>query len=796
MFARRLYQHIHRRLQILLLCTLVLVCPPKASPRGVPPNRSRLPLLQVGVYGIRDKQANLLPMTNTQAMLSQCISSRNISVRSSLLFASVRNDMLAALWFVGIACTVFWRVVFRGEVLYYCDIMLYFHPALAFEHHWLSRGVLPLWNPHTLFGQPFAGNPQEWLLYPFTLLVARLGAERAISWGAMIHLAWAGLGVYAFARRRDHSLRGSLAAGTLWSLCGAVVLRSQHVGILQTLAWYGWSLWAVEGLLQQANLRSASVLSAILALASLAGSPQMFHTLLLVLLAWVASRWRAVEEKRSLLHWGAVATLVAILIGSAHWLPLMELLRHTDRDALPLQESAGYALHPGHLLLFLAPNLLGFPWQGNYMPNMFYWEAAFFVGTVPVLIALARWRRAAGEERFWKRGVFFSLWMALGPYGGLYLLAYSLVPGMQSFRIPLRWTAVTDLALCLWTAAALERVLLHRRWWRLPLGVLVLAMVWQLVNESLARSLAPLMVGSGAFSPEQALAKTTAMAAVIRTALWRTAGMCALAVAILSLQQGWRWWLGAAVTVTELLWIAIPANPTCSPDVFRQPPQVARRLHESGQRLFVSDTAPIWLRYVNAHDYGARDPATLRAWRETLASNIGMAHEVSEASGYEPVPLRRSIRHWARLQAQWRNAPSLLRQAGVGAVAFGNSAGEWKIVPTPTPGARAWMVGTEEAVRWQMPTPQQVILFPRSAGTLVLADSAYPGWRVWIDGKPVHWRLYEECFRAIDVPAGAQQVEWRYAPDTFRVGLFLSCIGLGILAAMTGYTLGNRSPNR
>lgn len=706
------------------------------------------------------------------------------------------NNLLATFWFAGVACAVFWRVVFRGEVLYYGDIMLYFHPMLSFEHYWLSRGILPLWNPHTLFGQPFVGNPQEWLLYPSTLLVAWLGAEGAISWGAVVHLALAGLGVYAFALSRGYSPRAALAAGTLWSLCGAVVLRSQHVGILQTLAWYGWSFWAVEGLLQKATTGRAITLSAVFALASLAGSPQMFHTLVLTLLGWTLYRWREVQQKRTTLYWASVAALVAILIGATHWLPLAELLRHTDRDALLFQESIFYSLHPGWLGLFLLPDLFGFPWRGDYMLKLFYWEVAFFAGTIPLLIILARWRGAQGDERFWKGTILLSLWMALGPYGGLYLLAYYLVPGMQSFRTPVRWTAVTDLALCLWAASALEHVLLNRRWWRLPLVLLVLAVMWQMTGESLAHSLAPAVAGSSAVSPEQALAKATAMAGVIRTALWRAAGTCALAVVILSLQNRWRWWLGGAVTIAELLWIAVPATPTCSPDVFRQPPQVASRLQESGQRLFVPDSSPIWLRYVNAHDYGSKDTTALRAWRETLASNIGMAHGASEASGYEPVPLRRSIRLLAELQATWREDPSLLRRAGVGAIASGDSVSEWQIVPTPVPSARAWMVGTETVVHRQTPTPQRVVLFPKSGGTMVLSDSAYPGWRAWIDGKIVHWRVYDDCFCAIEVPSDAQRVEWRYAPDTFRVGSFLSCVGLGVLAAMASYTLGNRMPNR
>lgn len=712
---------------------------------------------------------------NTPAMSAEHTGQRHLSFR----FA----HLLAMLWLADVACAVFWRVVLRGEVLYYGDIMLYFHPALAFEHRWLSQEILPLWNPHTLFGQPFVGNPQEWLLYPSTLLVAWLGAERAISWGAVIHQWLAGLGMYAFTLRRGYQFRQAVAAGTLWMLCGAVVLRSQHVGIMQTLAWYGWSFWAVEGLLQKANPSRAIALATVLALASLAGSPQMFHTLLLVLLAWIAYRWRDVEERRGVLGWGASTGVIALLIGGAHWIPLMEFLRYTDRDRLPLTESAGYTMHPDHLLLFLAPDLLGLPWRANYALNMFYWEIAFFVGTVPLLTVLAGWRRAQADERFWKWAIILSLWLATGPYGGLYWLAYHLVPGMQGFRVPLRWAAVTDFALCLWSVSAFERVQMDKRWWRLPAAILVLTGVWQILGDALARSLVPDRV---------TLAKALLMAEAIRSALWRATAMCAVAVTILSLQQRWRWVLASVVTLAELLWIAIPANPTCSPEVFSVQPCAVVSLMQTGQRVFVPDTSPIWLEYVNAHDYGSSETGRLRAWRETLASNLGMAHGIGEASGYEPAPLRESLQIFLHLQRVWRQEPDALRKAGVGMIATHETDEGWKLVPTPMVGARAWMRETELAVGWLEPSPQRMELAPPHAGELVLADSAYPGWRAAIDGKPVSWRVYDRAFRALEVSPDARSVEWRYQPDTFRIGLFLTCVGIACLSAIVSYTLALR----
>jgi len=325
-----------------------------------------------------------------------------------------------------------------------------------------------------------------------------------------------------------------------------------------------------------------------------------------------------------------------------------------------------------------------------------------------------------------------------------------------------------------------------KRWWWLPVGMAIIAGIWQIASKGVAMQLAP--------SPEDT-AKALALATTVQVALWRAAAMCAVAMAILSLQNRWRWWLGAGVTLAELLWIAIPANPTCSPGVF-SPPSVATILQQNGQRLLVPNTAPIWLRYVDAHDYGPNDLHTLRTFRASMCSNIGMAHGVGEASGYEPAPLRESWRVFTELQARWRDDAAALQRIGVAAVAFGSSADDWRITPASKPGSRAWMLESAEPAHLQMPTPQYVALSPPHGGRLVLTDSAYPGWRVFVDERPAKWHVHERAFRAVDVPGGARRVEWRYLPDTFRVGLFLTCIGFALLAGQLSYALCKGTVNK
>ena len=69
------------------------------------------------------------------------------------------------------------------------------------------------------------------------------------------------------------------------------------------------------------------------------------------------------------------------------------------------------------------------------------------------------------------------------------------------------------------------------------------------------------------------------------------------------------------------------------------------------------------------------------------------------------------------------------------------------------------------------------------AANLVVASQVFPGWEATIDGEPTPIRPANLAMRAIAVPAGTHTVEFRYRPDSFRLGLLLALAGLLVLAA-------------
>jgi hypothetical protein len=61
-------------------------------------------------------------------------------------------------------------------------------------------------------------------------------------------------------------------------------------------------------------------------------------------------------------------------------------------------------------------------------------------------------------------------------------------------------------------------------------------------------------------------------------------------------------------------------------------------------------------------------------------------------------------------------------------------------------------------------------------GILILADSYYPGWKAYVNGKEEGIRRANLFFRAVPLPAGNHTVEFRYEPWSFKIGLGVSSV--------------------
>lgn len=87
--------------------------------------------------------------------------------------------------------------------------------------------------------------------------------------------------------------------------------------------------------------------------------------------------------------------------------------------------------------------------------------------------------------------------------------------------------------------------------------------------------------------------------------------------------------------------------------------------------------------------------------------------------------------------------------------------------------------------------PNNVVIsgYSDSDRFLLLADAYYPGWRAYIDSRPVKIYRADYIFRGIIFPKGRHRVEFVYRPGMFIAGLAVSLLSLCGVILLTVYIL-------
>jgi len=133
------------------------------------------------------------------------------------------------------------------------DAFKYFGPIAYYMDCALHAGGLPLWNPLTYCGLPFAANPQASLFYPPHLLRGLLnvdptpfGTQVSMVVAMGLHMLVAGAGTFRLARSHGLAWGASMASALAFTLSAAMVRRVSEYHYVYTLAWLPWILLAVR----------------------------------------------------------------------------------------------------------------------------------------------------------------------------------------------------------------------------------------------------------------------------------------------------------------------------------------------------------------------------------------------------------------------------------------------------------------------------------------------------------------------------------------------------------------------
>jgi hypothetical protein len=307
-------------------------------------------------------------------------------------------------------------------------------------------GQLPLWTPLILSGMPLASNQLAMLFYPPNLLCLFLPIHAVLNGLFVVHVFWAGAGLYLFMRQGlAASVAASFIAALSFMFSGKLLahVAGGHASLVGALAWLPWALLCTHLALAKRKLLYSLFTGAILALQATLHTQILIYTAYTLLIyalfeLLTAPRQRDVPFLSAKFPQSVVLLLVSIpltflLVGAIQILPLIEMIGHSNRF-LSLGEASAFSQSWLTLLvgLFLPTG------RGGH-------EMVIYLGLVPLSLVPLAWHRKGNPRVLFFVGLaVFSLLFALGSHTPLFGLCYYLLPGFRWLRTPARaWFLLT-----------------------------------------------------------------------------------------------------------------------------------------------------------------------------------------------------------------------------------------------------------------------------------------------------------------------------------------------------------------
>jgi hypothetical protein len=656
----------------------------------------------------------------------------------------------------------FHNVILFNKTLFFRDIHRWFYPMKYFLASSFKNGSIPLWCSNYFCGSPFIGDLQSGVFYPLSLIFLFGPANTAFNLYILIHIFLGFIFLYFFIKELGLSSKTAFFAGIAYCFSGCLLSSVNTLNNLSAQIWLPAILWSATKAITKKN-KSAYFLTIIFSCMSiLGGEPQLYLmsiTLLIFYCLFYFNHQNGIKYRANIFTLIIIMVISSILITFVQLGPaFMDYQLSVRSGGISYEEAARHSLYP----LFLKHLLIPLKFSSDYVLSNdslnqllithknFPWLLTIYPGFL--ILPLALFGLITGYSKkllFWLVIFLLTLILAMGKYTPVYYLFYKLVP---LFRFPEKFMFLASFSLIIISAYGLEKFI--RLIKRKPVSHIVFYIL--------------------------------------------------LITLIIDLYYNHKY-----------------LNPSIDPGVFKI-------THEDLKPVI--EDRDIFRIYTDQESISP-DPSSISIykhqlmWQMMLFPNLGILNDIYHVDGTTGLELRYQYIITEILQKPWEDKIDFLKMANVKYVISSRDLSEIHALRNKIEKMnthvyrikdflpRAWITGklqpirkgtldelvkpdfdyvksaiTKSGLTGEYNTPYfkevseikysndriEITVDSEEPGILILTESSYPGWKVFVDGKGKKCLWLNLLFQGVEIEEGKHRVEFIYKPEYFHLFIAIS----------------------
>lgn len=690
----------------------------------------------------------------------------------SVSFEKIYDRLFLCFSCVFISFLIFWIGVFRHRLPAVTDLFLDIYSNKTFNVDQFRRGIIPLWNDWIGCGIPQLASWQSSCFYPFFWIWIFLGNPASLPIVCVLHSGLACLGFYLWMRSQKTSSVPSFLSAISFGGSALFIRCWAYPHHIATLTWIPWIFWSVGQGLKKNNPVYKFLPILFLGLQILGGYPIFIVYTWLVLILWFISQ----KPSRQNGLWFTAQLLIALGLTSLQWMPFGEFLTYSGRGGW--WKTFPYFDKPLDYLTLLNPSLLGEPGSAGYQGTTANFVFNLYFGVVTLLIwvcgCFSIFSKKALQNYFWPiTSLILLMWMA-GPN----FFIFKIIPErILEILEPSKAVSLFIFAAATVAAAQFQAWLAQCRKSLIFYGLTAMSVLW--VFDILAVPFQLVHPVPNLFQQTEMAEKASQIKQIVQdkrilsltqekqlafTGADRIEKSVEEPASYFLSNSNGSWKIRSADYYLSI-WIKNSQNIQlyCNKGF----PYRGDLLDVAGVRLFLF---PQKISSSNKYQPMGKWKNDFLTLNQEASENLRWA---GESVDYPDAPSILNV--LAQPRSGWRRKVYLEKDSAGAYVALAPSSRTIPVAPTEN---NQRFNGNQASLSAVFTNP----------GYVIFNDSYAPGWHAWVDGRPFPvFRAYG-LFMAVPLSTGGpHQIDFRYEPTSFRLGLFFSMLSIWFLLLIAAW---------